>query len=107
MSIIHIKSKNDFTDFVLKADKPVLVDFWATWCGPCKMVAPEVEALANDYDGKAVIAKVDVDEVGELANELSIMGVPTMIIFKNGEEADRVVGYRPRRELGIALDKVL
>lgn len=107
MSIVTIKSQNEFSEVVLKADRPVFVDFWAPWCGPCKMVGPEVEALANDYDGKAIIAKVNVDEAGELANEYAVMGVPTMIIFKDGQEMDRIVGYRPRRELSNALDKVI
>lgn len=107
LSIVTIKSQNEFSEVVLKADRPVFVDFWAPWCGPCKMVGPEVEALANDYDGKAIIAKVNVDEAGELANEYAVMGVPTMIIFKDGQEMDRIVGYRPRRELSNALDKVI
>ncbi|GBG56344.1 thioredoxin [Sporomusaceae bacterium FL31] len=107
MAVININGEADFNEKVLKADKPTLVDFWAPWCGPCKMVGPEVEALADIYEGKAVIAKVNVDENQQLAGKYNVMGVPTLIVLKNGEEVNRIVGYRPRKELGSALDGAL
>ncbi|QJW47387.1 thioredoxin [bacterium BFN5] len=107
MAVININGEADFNEKVLKADKPTLVDFWAPWCGPCKMVGPEVEALADIYEGKAVIAKVNVDENQQLAGKYNVMGVPTLIVLKNGEEVNRIVGYRPRKELSSALDGAL
>lgn len=107
MAVININGEADFNEKVLKADKPTLVDFWAPWCGPCKMVGPEVEALADIYEGKAVIAKVNVDENQQLAGKYNVMGVPTLIVLKNGEEVNRIVGYRPRKELSSALDSAL
>lgn len=104
MSIVTIASQTDFTDKVLKSAQPVLVDFWAPWCGPCKMVAPELEAVAADYAGKAVVAKINVDEQPDLAGQFKIMGIPTMVVFKNGAEVSRIVGFRPRRDLAAAID---
>lgn len=104
MSIVNIANQADFADKVLKAAQPVLVDFWAPWCGPCKMVAPELEAVAADYDGKAVVAKVNVDEQPELAGQFKVMGIPTMVVFKNGAEVNRIVGFRPRRDIAAAID---
>lgn len=106
MSVVNIANQTEFTS-IINADKPVLVDFWAAWCGPCKMVAPEVEAVAQAYDGKAVVAKVNIDEQGELAGQYNVMSIPTVLVFKNGQEAARLVGYRPRKEFCDALDKVL
>ncbi len=104
MSILNIANENEFNDKVLKADKPALVDFWAPWCGPCKMVAPEVEAVAQSYEGKAVIAKVNVDEQQRLASQYNVMGIPTVLVFKGGKEVNRIVGYRPRKDLSAAID---
>lgn len=104
MSILNIANENEFADKVLKADKPALVDFWAPWCGPCKMVAPEVEAIAQSYEGKAVIAKVNVDEQQKLASQYNVMGIPTVLVFKDGKEVNRIVGYRPRKDLSAAID---
>ena len=95
---VHV-SDETFEDLVLKSDVPALVDFWAPWCGPCRMVAPIVEDLAKDYDGRAMIAKINTDENVQVAGQLGIMGIPTLIIFKNGQEVDRVVGYAPRGAL--------
>lgn len=105
MSVLHITSQEDFNEKILKADKPVLVDFFATWCGPCKMVAPELDAVAEDLAGKALIAKVDVDEQAQLASQYRVMGVPTLIVMKNGQELNRIVGYRPRKDLAAALEE--
>jgi thioredoxin 1 len=95
---VHI-SDETFEEVVLKAPVPALVDFWAPWCGPCRMVAPIVEDLAEDYNGRAVIAKINTDENVRMAGQLGIMGIPTVIIFKDGQEVDRVVGYVPRKTL--------
>jgi len=107
MSVLTIESETHFADEILKADKPVLVDFWATWCGPCKMVTPEIEAVSVEYEGKALVAKINVDEQQQLASKYNVMGIPTLILFKNGEEVDRIVGYRPRQDLMNAIEKAL
>jgi len=103
MSVITITNQNEFTETVLKADKPVLVDFWAPWCGPCKMVGPEVEAVAESYANEASVAKVNVDDLPALASEYSVMSVPTLLVMKNGKEVNRIVGFRPRNDIGAAL----
>jgi thioredoxin 1 len=107
MSVVNITSDAEFTDKVLKADKPVLVDFWAPWCGPCKMVGPEVEAVAQSYEGKAVVAKINVDEQQKIASQYNVMGIPTLLLFKDGREVNRIVGYRPRKDLTAAIDGAL
>ena len=85
----------DFEEKVLKSSLPVLVDFWAAWCGPCRMVAPALEQLAQEYEGRAVIAKVNVDEEGELAARYGIMSIPAVFLFKNGELAQKSIGAKP------------
>ncbi len=91
MSVISVTDKN-FEEEILKSSIPVLVDFWAEWCGPCKMIGPIVEAIASELDGKLKVAKVNVDEAQELAAKYSVMSIPTLIIFKQGEAADQIVG---------------
>lgn len=93
MDIIH--TSTDSFDTVIKENKVVLADFWATWCGPCKMIAPIVEQLAQEFDGKVVVVKVDVDEESELAERFGVQSIPTLILFKNGEPVLTEVGARP------------
>ncbi|MEA3376304.1 MAG: thioredoxin [Chloroflexota bacterium] len=88
---------SSFESEVLQADKPTLVDFWAEWCGPCKMVAPVVEEIAAEYDGKLQVAKMDVDGNRETPASYGIQGIPTLILFKDGEEATRIIGFRPKQ----------
>ena len=85
-----------FNDVVLKSDKPVLVDFWAEWCGPCRMVGPIIDEISNEFEGKAVVGKVDVDNNHEFAAKFGGRNIPTVLLFKNGELIDRKVGVSPK-----------
>jgi thioredoxin 1 len=89
----------NFEELVLKSDKPVLVDFWAEWCGPCRMVGPIVEEIAKEYDGQAVVGKVNVDENQGVAAQFGIRNIPTLLVFKNGEIVDKQVGVAPKNVL--------
>ncbi len=103
MAEITITNKN-FDQEVLASDKPVLVDFWATWCGPCRMLAPIIEEIAESRSDVKV-GKVNVDEEGELAVRFGIASIPTVMVFKNGDIAAQAVGYRPRAEIEALLEK--
>ena len=83
---------------IVKGDKPVVLDFWATWCGPCRRVAPIMEELEKDYEGKVVVGKVDVEEQDDLAAQFQIRNIPTVLFLKNGEVVDKVVGALPKQE---------
>jgi thioredoxin 1 len=100
-------TEESFESDVLKAQVPVLVDFWATWCGPCKMIAPIVEELAAEYEGKLSVRKLDVDENGTIAARYSIMSIPTLGIFRGGELIERIVGYMPKEQLKRRIDAAL
>ncbi|HYE58221.1 MAG TPA: thioredoxin [Rhodothermales bacterium] len=97
----------NFQETVLGSDKPVLVDFWAAWCGPCRMIAPLVEQLASEYGGRAVIAKVDVDENPQVSMQFGIRSIPALIFFKDGRPVDQVVGAVPKRMLAERLDALV
>jgi len=96
-----------FDERVLKGKLPVMVDFWAPWCGPCHMVSPLVEELADEYDGKVDFVKLNVDKSAVTANRYGISSIPTLLIFKEGKPAEQIVGFRPKRDLKKSLDKVL
>ncbi len=98
-------TEDTFDDEVLNSDLPVLVDFWAEWCGPCRMVSPIVEELADEYEGKAKFAKVDVDENADISMEYNIRSIPSLLLFKNGEVVDQVVGAVPKSQLKKKLDE--
>lgn len=106
MSSDLIKHVTDasFSDDVLKSDKPVLVDYWAEWCGPCKMIAPMLDELSKTYEGKVQIAKLNVDENREMPAQYGIRGIPTLQLWKNGELVRSVVGAKPKAELAALID---
>lgn len=99
---VEITDKN--FEEIINSDSPVLVDFWAEWCGPCKMIAPVVEELASEYDGKAVIGKVDVDSNPEVSAKFGIRSIPTLLVFKKGEVVDKQIGAVPKNVLSQKLD---
>ena len=106
MAAIHFNEET-FKKEVLESDKPVLVDFWASWCGPCRMIAPVVEQLATEYDGRAKVGKLDVDECPNIARQYGVMSIPTLVVIKNGQVASKVVGAYPKPKIAEMLDSAL
>ena len=104
--LVKLTSEN-FEEEVIKSEIPVLVDFWAEWCGPCRMIGPIVEEFANEYNGKLKVCKLDVDAHGSIAQQFRILSIPTVMIFKDGKVASQVVGAVPKKELQKHVDKAL
>ncbi len=105
-NVIHVTDAN-FEAEVLKSDQPFLLDFWATWCGPCLAIAPHVEAIANEYAGQAKVGKLDVDQNNSTAAKFGIRSIPTLILFKNGQPVDQVIGGVPKATLEALIKKHL
>lgn len=102
---ITVLNKNNFDSEVASGDMPVLVDFWAPWCGPCRAVGPIMDELAEVYEGKVKVCKVNVDDEGELAQKFRVMSIPTIILFKNGQVSEKIIGARSKDEFAQLLDK--
>lgn len=100
-------TEQNFKSEVLESSQPVLVDFWAEWCGPCKMIAPAIEELASEFEGKAKIAKVNVDEEPSLAGEYGVRSIPTLLFFRDGKVAEQLVGAAPKQALADKLNNLL
>lgn len=107
MSDNCVKFTSENFDAAISSNDVVMVDFWASWCGPCKMLGPVIEEVANDYAGKALVGKVNVDDCPDLAERFGIMAIPAVFIFKAGKVTDKLVGFRQKAQLAAALDKNL
>ena len=105
-NVIELNDSN-LDDEVVKSDLPVLVDFWAEWCGPCKVIAPVIEELALDYDGKVKFGKLNVDDHNQVASEYGVRSIPTLLVFKNGAVVNQIVGAVPKERIAESLDTVI
>ncbi|HWI59807.1 MAG TPA: thioredoxin [Bacillota bacterium] len=105
-SNIVILTQDNFAQEVLQSPKPILVDFWAEWCGPCKMLAPVLDELAQEYEGRVRIGKVNIDEYQELAVQYGIRSIPTLLLFQQGQVTEQVVGLRSKRDLKASFDRL-
>jgi thioredoxin 1 len=104
---LAINNTAEFQEKVLGSELPVLVDFWAPWCGPCRAIAPAVEELATEYAGKAKVFKIDVDQVGEVAQNYGVMSIPALLVFKGGKVVDKQVGAGPKAQIAALIDRAL
>ncbi len=98
MNLLQLTTDN-FTQEVLESDIPVIVDFYADWCGPCKMLAPVVDEIANEYEGKVKVVKLNIDEANDIAAKYSVMSIPTLILFENGNDTNKLVGFRSKEAI--------
>jgi thioredoxin 1 len=104
---IVVLTSDNFQERVLKSATPILVDFWAEWCGPCKMIAPILDELAEEYSGRVSIGKVNIDDHQNLATQFGVRAIPTLLMFQHGEVAEQIVGLRSKRDLKASIDKVV
>jgi thioredoxin 1 len=101
-----VVTNSNFSE-ILSADQPVLVDFWATWCGPCRMLSPTVDEIADEYEGRVTVAKCNVDDSDEIAMQYRVRNIPTLIFFKGGQQVDKLVGLVSKKEITDILDKLI
>lgn len=104
---VIVLTKDNFKEEVIQSDLPVLIDFWASWCGPCRMVGPIIDQLATEYNGRIKVGKINVDEQVDLASTYKVMSIPTVILIKNGQIIDKIIGARPKSDLENLINKTI